>query len=152
MESKVNKYTEVADPNYKIDLSNVSKIPKEFWKYVFIRGEQVEVYLVDGSFIRTFVYIDFIFGGHHYVDKQYSEMMPTGVIFIEKLLPYHERECTLIHEVDEYGHMHYDGWPYEKSHVAASKVEQEFRIRTYESKDSNNIIEKYHQHMFGDKS
>lgn len=151
MKPVINKDSKTSDPNYSIDKSKIKDIPKEFWKTVTIEGEDVDVYLVDGDFIAAFVYIDFTLGGHHYVDKQYGEMIPTGIIFIDEMLSKYGREAILVHETEEYRLMHYKGWTYEKAHVAANRVEQDYRKKTYDSRYANNEIEKYHKQMFKDE-
>jgi hypothetical protein len=112
------------------------EINKKFWKIITIRDEKVKVFIVNGSYIRTYIFIDFLLGAHHYAIPQY-DFIPEGEIYIEEMLPAWERDCILVHESTEYGLMKFDKWEYKKAHAEANVKEQEYRKKTYDTKIVN---------------
>ena len=157
MTTKTKSHPLYKDPDFKeppkkLSDEELAGINKRFWKSVTIRNETVNVYIIDGIFLRTFIYIDFCFGGHHYVVEQYSRFIPQGEIWLEELMPDHEKECVLVHEATEYELMHYEDMAYIHAHAKASVKEQAFRQKTYnknyQTPTSGNMIQQYHKEMF----
>lgn len=91
-------------------------VPKKLLKKL---GSGVKVYLVDGTFIRNNIDIDFTMGGHEFV---YPKYIPKNEIWLDKDISEKEQELTLRHENTERDAM-IGGKNYEDAHEIANKEE-----------------------------
>ena len=83
----------------------------------------VQVWLVDGSLVRSWLHIDFTEGGHDFV---YS-YVPDNEVWIDNDIGWDERGFVILHEIFERNRMA-EGWPYSKAHAAASELEHRMRM------------------------
>jgi hypothetical protein len=86
-------------------------------------GDKVEVWLVDGTYVREAYDIDFTQGGHHY---RYA-WIPEREIWIDDALHADERMYVVLHEALERKLMKTGGLNYEVAHEIASRVELQYR-------------------------
>jgi hypothetical protein len=104
-----------------------ASVPKEVYKkkYGTIHdvSENVDVYLIDGEYVRDYYMTDYVEGGHGMV----YEWVPKNEIWIEYSLNSEEIPAILLHEFLERTLMKYKKFPYVKAHMIASKVEFEHR-------------------------
>jgi hypothetical protein len=102
-------------------------VPKEIYvkKYGTIHDatEDIDVYFVNGEYVRDFYMTEYVEGGHGYV----YDWVPKNEIWIEDSLDEAEIPAILLHEFLERTLMKYRKFPYVKAHVIASKVEFEHR-------------------------
>jgi hypothetical protein len=91
-------------------------------KLIFLGGN-VEVWLVDGTYVREAFDIDFTQGGHHYRYK----WIPEKEIWIDDSLHTDERPFVILHEAVERKLMKTGGLTYEVAHEIASRIELQFR-------------------------
>jgi len=100
-------------------------------------GDGVDVYSVDGNYVRNKYNPDFVVGGHHYVGKNY-EMIPKNEVWIDNAYADHAdndpsiktaRDAAIIHELNERKEMTEQGKSYNKAHIDSNKVEQKFEDR-----------------------
>ena len=86
--------------------------PRSNWRVVY----------VDGTRVRNEIDPDFAHAGHWLV----FDFIPEGEIWIDKFVPYSERNATIEHEVVEIGDM-LDGANYDEAHKKALVAEAEVR-------------------------
>jgi hypothetical protein len=113
------------EPKEEIDTSKAPQTPKEYvgdlgWKKVF---------LVDGSFIRDYVDIEFTEGGNH---GRY-DWIPVGQIWLENSHNEMDVAACALHEYLESDLMH-GGMSYDDAHDHASAMERVFRTSLGENK------------------
>ncbi len=82
----------------------------------------ISVWLVDGDFIRTWIFIDFTEGGN----TEAYPWMPPNEIWLDNENK-SENGFILLHELHEFNRMRNDGLVYEKAHISANVVEKEAR-------------------------
>jgi hypothetical protein len=80
------------------------------------------VWIVSGRLVRSVFDIDFTEGGHDYV----YEFVPQNEVWIDDDIEESERGYVLVHELHERNRMA-RGWPYNKSHTEASRLEYHCR-------------------------
>ena len=78
----------------------------------------INVWVVNGRFVRSVFDIDFTAGGHDHV----YEFVPTGEVWIDDAITEKERGFVLLHELHERNRME-DGVPYSKAHAESSRKE-----------------------------
>jgi hypothetical protein len=88
-------------------------------------SDKVEVWLVDGTYVREVYDIDFTQGGHHY---RYA-WIPEREIWIDDALHADEWVYIVMHEALERKLMKTGGLTYEVAHEIASRIELKFRRR-----------------------
>ena len=79
--------------------------------------KHINVWIVDGKYVRDYLYTDFTQGGH---DKVYS-FIPKNEIWIEDVLSAKEKKFVILHEIRERNLMRY-GWPYYRSKLSAHRA------------------------------
>jgi hypothetical protein len=79
----------------------------------------IEIWLVDGKYVRTNIDEEFIGGGHHY---RY-DFIPENEIWIEDNTREDEIINYLIHELHERHLMKHEGLEYDAAHEKSSEVE-----------------------------
>jgi cation transport regulator ChaB len=99
----------------------------------FSRLNDVEVYAVNGEYVRTVMakddtdgmehpFADFTEGGHHWV----YPAIPEDEVWVDKENA-QEVGYIALHELHERNRMMHDEWTYEKAHYEANQCEQEAR-------------------------
>jgi hypothetical protein len=78
----------------------------------------INVWIVNGRFVRSVFDIDFTAGGHDHV----YEFVPTGEVWIDDAITEKERGFVLLHELHERNRM-VDGVPYSQAHAESSRKE-----------------------------
>ena len=78
----------------------------------------INVWVVNGRFVRSVFDIDFTAGGHDHV----YEFVPAGEVWIDDAITEKERGFVLLHELHERNRME-DGVPYSKAHAESSRKE-----------------------------
>ena len=110
---------------------NEQQLNKKFLKSVNIRGNKISIYLVNGDYVRTYLYIDYLFGGYKQAMKE-LDFIPDKEIWLDSLLPEgHDRNGIITHETTEYPLVVYDKIPYPKAHARANEAELKERQDTY---------------------
>ncbi len=84
-----------------------------------------QVWLVDGSALRSAFYQDFTLGGHN---LRYR-FIPRHEVWIDDAVAPAERPAILHHELVEIGHME-RGMSYDLAHARASRAERRFRAES----------------------
>jgi len=84
----------------------------------------LDVYLVDGEYIRNNFDIDFTCGGQEAV---YPSYVPPGEVWIDDALHALDRTATALHEIVERDQMMRYGKSYDDAHEVASATERPFR-------------------------
>lgn len=123
---KASDIQKVIDPETKlID-------PERFHlKLIKALDNGLNVWLVDGRLIRTFLHIDFTQGGHEYV----YEFVPHNEIWIDNDIQWHEWKFVILHEINEYNLMK-KGWNYTRAHENSSALELHCRNNPDETHDA----------------
>ncbi len=91
----------------------------------------LNVWIVDGSKVRSVFDIDFTAGGHDYV----YEFVPENEVWIDNDIIEKERGYVLLHELHERNRMA-GGWPYSKAHAESSRLELHSRRHPDELHDA----------------
>jgi hypothetical protein len=96
------------------------------WKhFVFTTDEGLDVYTVDGDYVRNYVETDFSLGGHGLVYPN----IPIGEVWIEDTGNQQDDNANLLHELTEYALM-LKGVGYEEAHTQALAIEMKYREKT----------------------
>jgi hypothetical protein len=82
----------------------------------------INIWIVNGSLVRSVFDIDFTEGGHDYV----YEFVPENEVWIDDAIVEVERGYILLHELHERNRMA-KGWPYNKAHAESSRLEYRCR-------------------------
>jgi hypothetical protein len=98
-----------------------------------VDGKSINVYTVDGDYVRDKYYNEFTMGGNGYRYK----FIPKSEVWLEQCLDDQDAEDTLVHEVKE-SKLMAKGWSYNKAHKAASSTEKHKR-----EKQSDQLENKY---------
>lgn len=96
--------------------------------YLELLGESpdgMEIFLVDGRFVRENMDFDFTEGGNHY---RYPEFIPENEIWVDDDMSEDEREFVIVHEVIEATLMA-QGMSYDDAHDRAGIAEEDLRKR-----------------------
>ena len=104
---------------------------KKLLRTIIVKDDIVRIFLVDGDYIRTFIDIEFIQGGHHHARPDLKKFIPDCEIYIEKNLNQHDRDGVIVHEVTEYELMKFRKMSYSKAHEIANKKEKAYRTKNY---------------------
>ena len=94
--------------------------------------DDVNVYIVDGDWVRRQFCMDYVFGGHDLVygagNKAHPELtfIPDKQIWIDGRMESYEQTMTLFHEIFERRQME-KGVSYGKAHAAANRAERALR-------------------------
>lgn len=83
---------------------------------------KVEIWIVDGNLVRSFLFIDYCEGGH---DLVYN-FVPKNEIWIEEALSPQERKFIILHELHE-RHLMSQGKNYKNAHTGATEIEDRYR-------------------------
>lgn len=83
----------------------------------------IQVYLVDGEWVRDTKEVQFIGGGHHL----WSPVIPNNEIWIENNHHARDESEILIHELIEFHLMKHLHWTYDKAHDFANSKENLIR-------------------------
>lgn len=95
------------------------------WKQFFNRlWDGTQIYIVDGNFIRSKLFVDFVLGGHGYI----YHFIPKNEIWIERTISQHDMKNNLIHEIIEYIFMRYLAYSYNRAHDITANIERVLRI------------------------
>jgi hypothetical protein len=95
------------------------------WKQFFNRlWDGTQIYIVDGNFIRSKLFVDFVLGGHGYV----YHFVPKNEIWIERTISQNDMKNNLIHEIVEYIFMKYLNYSYNRAHNITANIERILRI------------------------
>jgi hypothetical protein len=109
------------------------QLDKKFWKSVTIRGEKFNFYFVNGDYVRTYLWIDYLFAGYH--ETPHLEFISHGENWMDRCLEQHDRDATFVHETTEMPLVIFDKMKYEDAHYKyANPAEQKYRRETYNSK------------------
>lgn len=133
LDENVEYYTESKPKNWgEKELNDELKksLHKKLLRTEKIGNDSVNIYLVNGDYIRTFKDIEFIEGGHHYARPDLSKLIPKNEIWIEENLNEHDREGVITHESNEYKEMKFQHKDYGKAHEDSNKKEIKERRET----------------------
>jgi len=98
----------------------------------------MNVFLVNGDFIRTYIDIDYVEGGN---PARYT-YIPDKEIWVEKILSKIDLYSTIVHEIIEY-HLMMKGNSYDKSHDITNTYEFTFRHKVFNKEMNLKEVEKY---------
>ena len=107
------------------------KKAKDSWKRFYKKLDSdggINVFLVDGEYVRDNITIEFALGGHHYVYDQ----IPENEIWIEPTEHTRDFEDNLAHECYERKLMKYEKMEYDEAHQKASTLERDRREKEAE--------------------
>lgn len=104
--------------------------------------ERFSVWLVDGEMVRDLFRNNYAAGGHDLV----YHFVPKGEVWLEEVLPEHERKFIVLHELHERYLMH-GGKDYEHAHAGATIIEDRYRENPNEDIDAR-IREEMDKNMF----
>ena len=119
---------------------------KEFLENIKVNGQDIAVYLVNGTYIRDNIpqnKLAFTMGGTRYVGKEYEFIEP-DTIYIDNVYKDNNEEvqAILVHEAVEMYHIRYDKKTYENAHYDfANPAEKRFREQY--KKDNSLTAEKF---------
>ena len=99
-------------------------LPKVHKMHIRTEADGVNVYLVDGTFVRDKIYDDFTEGGN---DAAYPDFVPVNEIWIDGNMCLKDIEATIVHETTERTAMLTDDQSYDKDHDKANVAEGKFR-------------------------
>lgn len=107
------------DIQFVIDPKTKRVDPKRFRvKLLKALEDGVNVWLVNGRWVRSVLNIDFTQGGHEHV----YEYVPENDVWIDNDIDWTERGFVILHELHERNKMS-QGMPYEKAHAESSALE-----------------------------
>jgi 2'-5' RNA ligase len=98
----------------------------------------IDVFAVDGDYLRDNVYTDFAVGGN----GQRYEFVPDDTVWVEATLAPHDMAATVVHEIIEMGLMR-NGWSYENAHTYATEVETRFRTEVKHTDNLAHEVQRY---------
>lgn len=101
------------------------KPSKLYIRRLYKLKNHIEVWLVNGDYVRTKLFTDFTEGGHYKV----YDFIHHSQIWIDDDLKPKERKYVLIHEYSEL-QMMLAGIDYERAHREASELESEYRKKS----------------------
>ena len=108
----------------KITFNDVVNIfDKHNWKQFVCDLGNLKIYKVDGNYVRTNIFIDFVLGGHDYVYK----FVPKNEIWIESLTNTKDMVFSLMHELYERRLMKVKKLKYDPAHKLSAKFEKRLR-------------------------
>lgn len=87
-----------------------------------LESPNIEIFLVDGPYIRKNIDVNFIYGGH---DLRYS-YIPKRQIWIDDSVERSELGFTVLHELYERVLMTL-GYSYDEAHAEATEIEEQYR-------------------------
>jgi hypothetical protein len=108
--------------------SNIDSIHKKPLKKY---SGRVKVWIVRGELVRSLYFIDFTEGGH---DRVYH-FVPKNEVWLDDDLSPGDRKFVLLHELHE-RHLMTLGWPYNKAHRSASRIEYHCRAHPGELEEN----------------
>jgi hypothetical protein len=85
-------------------------------------SDTVKVWIVRGDLVRSLYFIDFTEGGHDWV----YHFVPKNEVWLDDDLGPGDRKYVLLHELHE-RHLMTLGWPYNRAHRSASRIEYHCR-------------------------
>lgn len=103
------------------------------------KGNRIKICSVNGSYVKAkkpsgLGFIEFVEGGHHYVDSypEYKKYIPEDEIWIDEVFLHKPDDFRAIvgHEWLERNLMKYENWTYSKAHEYANKKEMKVRERS----------------------
>lgn len=100
---------------------------KGVYEYYIGKREGLDVWIVNGSFIRRKILSEFLFGGN---DRVYN-FIPEGEIWLDGSINAVELEYTTRHELTERKLIAEKGLSYDEAHKIASTEEQQLREKNY---------------------
>lgn len=100
---------------------------KGVYEYYMGKREGLDVWIVNGSFIRRKILNEFLFGGN---DRVYN-FIPEGEIWLDGSINAVELEYTTRHELTERKLMAEKGLSYDEAHKIASAEEREQREKNH---------------------
>jgi DNA topoisomerase I len=109
--------------------------------------EEIKICSVDADKVRQFGFVDFVDGGHHYVDDDYGNNIPDDEIWIDSALIKRSKEdsdAIMLHEKVERHLMKVLGYSYDDAYEMANEVEKVFRNsqKIKKSEESMNVESK----------
>lgn len=96
---------------------------KGVYEYYLGKKEGLDIWIVDGTFIRLKILSEFLYGGH---DRVYN-FIPKGEIWIDGSINATEVEYTIKHEIAERKLMAKKGLSYDEAHKLAAREEKKWR-------------------------
>jgi hypothetical protein len=104
---------------------NKLRIASGGWKQFFNKlWDGTQIYIVDGNFVRSKLFVDFVLGGHGYIYL----FIPKNEIWIERTISQNDMKNNLTHEIIEYIFMKYLNYSYNRAHDITANVERVLRI------------------------
>lgn len=103
-----------------------SQLNKVLWYTYSLNGAPVNIYLVNGEFVRNDIDVEFIEGAHRQAREDLN-FIPEHEIWIEQNLDLKDRYAVAVHETYENYLMVNKDMEYEEAHQIADDREREFR-------------------------
>ena len=97
------------------------------YEYYMGKREGLDVWIVNGSFIRRKILSEFLFGGN---DRVYN-FIPEGEVWLDNAIDVVELEYTTRHELTERKLIAEKGLSYDEAHKIASVEEQKSREKNH---------------------
>jgi hypothetical protein len=121
---------------------------KKFYRILRLgEDDAVDVYVVDGMYVRDHLYVDYVEGGHGYV----YDWIPKDEIWVEKLADNRDMWFNLQHEIYERNLMKNEGMDYEKAHGITAKREEKQRHKFINKEKKMKKMENVKEESVGQK-
>jgi hypothetical protein len=114
--------------------------------------KKVNIYSINDTYLKQIGFIEFVEGGHHYVDltsskkawQKYAKFIPENEIWIDELhkIKPEDFKGILRHENTERNLMKYHNYSYDKAHDIANKAEIKLRKKIINKPSNPNITVK----------
>lgn len=98
------------------------------YEYYLGKRNGLDIWFVNGTFIRRKIIPDFVYGGN---DRVYN-FIPQGEIWIDSSIDPVEAQFTIEHEILEREFMAGQGLSYDEAHKLATEQEQKLREKNHE--------------------
>jgi uncharacterized protein len=122
---------EVVEWFKKREAKKADKETEDTWKVPFAELlDKTKIYVVDGNFVRSNIYVDFVLGGHGYI----YDFIPKDEIWVEQVQNGADEQYNLTHEIIEYLLMKLCKQDYDKAHEFTAHVED--ILRRYDTQKS----------------
>jgi len=125
--NKTDKQLATSSNGQPIPANGRRRSLKGVYEYYIGKRDGLDVWIVNGSFIRRKILSEFLFGGNDHV----YNFIPEGEIWLDSAINAVELEYTTRHELTERKLMAEKGLSYDEAHKIASVEEQQSREKNY---------------------
>ncbi|MBI1888596.1 MAG: hypothetical protein HYS15_01545 [Candidatus Spechtbacteria bacterium] len=124
---KIDKQLATPPPSEPPPANGRRRSLKGVYEYYMGKREGLDVWIVNGSFIRRKILSEFLFGGNDHV----YNFIPEGEIWLDSAINAVELEYTVQHELTERNLIAKKGLSYDEAHKIASVEEQQSREKNH---------------------